>query len=477
MLGGGPAGLAAAIRLLERGGRDVSVRLLTQGHLLGGKASTHRDEDGFTWEHGFHVFFGFYTTLWGLLRRAGVDTDAVFTRNRGFTHFATDGGFDTFRLAVNPLVTALRLGAQPGMSGSDRWGMLRFAGRWAGARARRRDIEDLDDICFAAWAADMGLSPAMVDSPRVRFTAEGYFNDPHPISAFVVMRSVQLLSRDRRAADYYYQRVGLSEGVYEPLGAYFERLGGTLERYRKVVGLARQGRRIIGVEVAEPDPTIHVTAAGCGQPWGPSVPVFPHTRRWIEDFDVVVCTLPRRCVEELEGDLLERPALAGLRHLRDVVTLSLQAFLDHPCPSRRFGAINGLGPPLPLAVDYQQLRGRWATDPAIRCTLSWVGQLAGFEDRTNSELLAGALEGAERAGFTGAGDATPVRWGVRRNQSRYDTFALTEPGALRYRPPPAVGLENLWLAGDWVRNELDIPCMEAAARSGFEAADLALAGA
>ncbi|MBT3223029.1 MAG: NAD(P)-binding protein, partial [Proteobacteria bacterium] len=52
VLGGGPAGLSAAIRLKEKGGRDVDVRLLTQGHLYGGKASTHRDDEGYTWEHG-----------------------------------------------------------------------------------------------------------------------------------------------------------------------------------------------------------------------------------------------------------------------------------------------------------------------------------------------------------------------------------------------------------------------------------------
>jgi len=469
VLGAGPAGLAAAIRLKERGGDRVQVRLLTQGHLLGGKAATHRDDEGFTWEHGFHVFFGWYRTLWGLLRRAGVDARAAFSPNRGWTHFADDrGGIDSFRLATNPILTWARFTA-------DVPGALGFALRWVLARAQEPRFEDLDDVCFDAWAAEMGLPTEVTRSARFRFTTEAYFNDPHPISAFVVMRSIQLLSRDRRAAEYYYQRVGLSEGVWGPLAAYFGRLGGQIEPYNKVTGLEIAGDRVGAVRVARPAPAVHA----CGRPWPERIPVDAAGERWVEDFDAAVCALPRLCLMELNpGDdaLWGRSALAGVGRLRGIAPLSVQAFFDRPFPSPRRGAVNGLGAPLPLAVDYQQLGGRWASDPSIESTMSFVGQVAGFEEMDDEALLAAALERGERAGFEGMASAEPTRWGVRRNGSHHNRFALTEPGALRYRPPSDVGLENLFLAGDWVRNRVDIPCMEAAAVSGFEAADRVLRG-
>ena len=470
VLGAGPAGLAAAIRLKERRGAKVDVRLLTQGHLLGGKAATHRDAEGYTWEHGFHVFFGFYRTLWGLLRRAGADLDAAFTRNRGWTHFATDKGFDSFRLSVNPLLTVARFGQAPGITASDRLSMLRFGLNWATQRATDPRIEDIDDLCFEAWAADMGLSSSVVSGARMRFTAEAYFNDPHPISAYAVMRSVQLLSTDRRAGDYYYQRVGLSEGVWKPLAAYFEKLGGVLLPYSRVTGLAMSGGRITGVKVAAPDPTDHAEGENT---WPDPIPVVDGSERWLEDFDGVICTLPRANLLELDApqELWDRPELAGLSHLRDVVTLSAQAFYEQPLPNRRFGAINGLGPPLPLAVDYQQLGGRWATNPAVRSTMSWVGQLEGFEDLDDDALFAEAVAAADRAGFTGISGAVPLRKKVERNSASYERFTLTEPGALRYRPEVDIGVHNLRLAGDWVRNRIDVPCMEGAAVCGFAAAD------
>ena len=34
--------------------------------------------------------------------------------------------------------------------------------------------------------------------------------------------------------------------------------------------------------------------------------------------------------------------------------------------------------------------------------------------------------------------------------------------------------DTLWLAGDWVRSELDFPCMETAVRTGLAAADAVL---
>ena len=67
VVGGGIAGLSAALILAERG---VAVTLLEKESTWGGRVRSWTLPDGRSMSRGFHAFFGQYYTLRSMLRRA-----------------------------------------------------------------------------------------------------------------------------------------------------------------------------------------------------------------------------------------------------------------------------------------------------------------------------------------------------------------------------------------------------------------------
>ena len=99
VVGGGPAGLAAAEALADEG---VDVTLATLGHNLGGKACSWTREDGLVAEHGQHVMLGFYKEMRALLRRCGVDPEATSVSNGGHFYIREDRDQRTHHLRLGP---------------------------------------------------------------------------------------------------------------------------------------------------------------------------------------------------------------------------------------------------------------------------------------------------------------------------------------------------------------------------------------
>ena len=459
VVGGGLAGLSAGIRLLEeRPGAEVT--LYTLGHHLGGKATSYRDDDGFPIDHGFHALSTNYHRLLGLLARSGVEKSKTLMLDRG-TYYYDDR---TGKIAKSGTVADL---LRP-----DTLKMLAFFSKNAGLIYKEPEIEQFDDVCWTAWTVQHGLEEGLTKKRSFRFSQDALFNWPHEVSAYITLKSLRLLGG---SSQYYLVDGTYGEDVIEPLVNRFRKLGGTLQLFHKLVEILHAGTRVTGLRFSLPDFTFHNHGR---TKWERAVRVLPERTATVTDFDHVVLAVPVDNFRELNpGDCVFWREFAGVEHLQTVATLSLQVWTEQCVLPGVAACINALDEPLPMVIDYKDLKSRYRNDDRFGSALEWVGQETSFEQLSDEELKATAYNCLARVlGAKDPRQAGIIHESLNRNTSNHERYLLTDPGTLKFRPRPKTAFRNLFLAGDWVRNDVDVPTMEGAVCSGYTAVDELLKG-
>ncbi|MCC6999961.1 MAG: FAD-dependent oxidoreductase [Deltaproteobacteria bacterium] len=480
VVGAGPAGLAAAARLVERGGARLRVRLAALGHHLGGKAASWRDSEGRYIDHGQHVVIGWYRELLALLERAGVDTRARLSWNGGETHLyePRDQRVHTLHLRRNPIAMLAAALGYSGLTGAEKANVASFVTRNAGLFLGLQELEQFDDVCFTTLCLANGLRPSIVKTSIFLASRTAQLNWPGEISAYSMLKATREMGRDYKSARYAFVDGGMSERFWQPVLEYFARLGGEFEMMKKLTAIHVDHGRAVGVSFGEPDSGGHDQHSRHRSAFAGAIPIKPGTERVDRDFDYLITTLPATAFQELNpGDTAfwSIPAFAGVRNLRGVRPLALQIWHRAALTRRYPGALGGLDGPLPYLVDNKHLARDYREDPRYGAVLHFVGQETGFEHWSDERLLAQCLRnlrhvpGAEQLDREGV-----LHWQVVRHHSPDQLYFYTEPGINRFRPHARTPLANLFLAGDWVRSELDFPCMETAVRTGLSAADKVL---
>jgi Acetoacetate decarboxylase (ADC) len=113
----------------------------------------------------------------------------------------------------------------------------------------------------------------------------------------------------------------------------------------------------------------------------------------------------------------------------------------------------------------------------LRYEVIATGPERGYEEIPDEVVKEGFLKGLRDAGFRISDDPSDMHVVLRRNRESFHRYLLTRPGELSLRPVHQSPLENLCLAGAWVRNDFALPCVDAAAEGAIKVAELIAARA
>ncbi len=423
IVGGGLAGMAAAVALEEAG---AQVTLIESRKSLGGRASSFEDpQTGDTLDNCQHVLLGCCTNLLDFYRRLGVEHHIRYERT---VHFIDPHGGKHDLTGVRGLPAPLHLG--PSFA---RFGALTIRERAALSRAMLAMIRlgkagrlKLGDISFGQWLDEHHQPAALVEKMYDPILVGSLNEDCRKASAAYAIQVFQ----DAMLANAHGYVIGmpacpLSE-LYATLPCRDVRLGTRVSEIRFEDGRAT-GVELAGGEFLPADAVVLATNYHAVMRWVPAALAARDSR------------------------------FENLDKLQSVPILGAHMWFDKPILTDTHAAF--------ICGPLQWLFKKDADGKVVHGVISAARQ---WLDVPRDDALK-QFERQIREVFPHAVDAKLLR-GVTVIEKRA-TFAAT-PGVDRLRPrqsPPAGGIENLYLAGDYTLSGWPAT-MEGAVRSGYLAA-------
>ncbi|MEV4558518.1 hydroxysqualene dehydroxylase HpnE [Kitasatospora sp. NPDC049285] len=437
VVGGGLAGITAALRLAEAGHRTT---LLEARPRLGGLAFSFRRGE-LTVDNGQHVYLRCCTAYRGLVDRLGANAlvDLQPRLDVPVLGLAADGTRTLGRLRRAQLPVPLHLAASlatyPHLSPADRLRVVRGA-----LALQRLDLDDpaLDDLSFGDWLRRHGQTPATVEAvwDLVGIATLNATADRTSMALAAKVFKTGLLS-DPGAADIGMAAVPLGEIHHDRALAELERAGVRVMLRTKAAELKAAEPHAVRLEGGELLTADTVVLAGAQ--------------------DTAAALLPPGAI----------PQQQRLAEFGTAPILNVHVVYDRKLLRRPFFA--ALGSPVQFVFDRTAHSG--LAVPGAQYLA--VSQSAAEDeiDLPVAELRARYLPELERL-LPAAREARVLDFFVTRERTA--TFDPA-PGTARLRPGARTGMPGVLLAGSWTATGWPAT-MEGAVRSGHAAADAALAG-
>ena len=448
IVGGGPAGLAAAKYLADAG---RSALVLEKRPILGGKLSSWRDRDGDVLETGLHSFFGGYATVHALLRDVGI---AHHVRWQPHTlTFAMPPGFSN-RVGANAVFEEFHFVDAPSPFNGigavlnaryvfNAWEKVLFAlGTAPILTGDHAYAERQDDITYAAWHRKRGMSEHMLQTFFAPMALALNFTPADAISAEAMLRVMAYFASSRDASRSGFLDGPPNERLIEPIAAHVRERGVRIESTARVAQLLFADGRCTGVRTDD--------------------------GRTYEAEHVILATPVHDAAKLLPPEMLRDPLVHGVGKLTSSPVINGHFWFDRPI-SPHTNLIFGAGTLLPVHADLGQASPgyEWPKKSFLEVCIAPADDLMALDDDTVIERVLADMTKL----YPLATKQTLVKAKlVRVPKSVY----RASPGAERLRPGTRTPVANLLLAGCYTNHGFPAS-IEGALRSARAAADAVLA--
>jgi hydroxysqualene dehydroxylase len=440
VVGGGFAGLAAAISLQER---RHEVTLLERRGILGGRATSFDDaQSGEAVDNGTHLMIAGYRDTLDLVRRAGAE-DLLLVQDRLHIEYVDDEGRSA--LDCPPLTAPLHLLA--GIFGLRLpWRVKLGAVRFGLAARYGRTPQGLT---LAEWLARTGQGP---EARRLLWDplATAILNETPERAAATLFHRVfqEAFLKDHLAARLVFLRAGYA-ALHERLARYLEARGGHVRRRALADEILIDDGRVNGVRLVQRAATREEMRRGKKE-------VSETVAAEAVISAVTWSALPALLPEALRST----PPFDAIARLTASPIVSIELWLDRPVVETVMVGLRDSE--VEWVFDKGRLYGRDGAPQHLAFIVSAAHRSA---PRKNAELVSLA-EAALRRYFPAMKEAAVVRSLVVREPEA--TFS-SDPAAEELRPGPRTFVKGFYLAGDWTRTGLPAT-IEGAVRSGLAAA-------
>ncbi len=448
VIGGGPAGLAAA-KYLADAGRTALV--LEKRPVLGGKLSSWRDRDGDVLETGLHSFFGGYDTVLSFLRDVGIAQHVLWQPHT--LTFAMPPGFSN-RVGADPVFEEFHFVDAPSPFNGigavlnaryvfNAWEKVLFATGTLPVLVGDQSYADRqDDITYADWHRRRRMSEHMLQTFFAPMALALNFTPVDKISAEAMLRVMAYFASSKDASRAGFLDGPPNERLIEPIADHVRAQGVRIESNARVGELLFSGDRCSGVRTTD--------------------------GRTFEADNVIVATPVHDAAKLLPAAMLRDPLVHGVGKLTSSPVINGHFWFDRPI-SPHTNLIFGAGTLLPVHADLGQASPGydWHKKSFIEVCIAPADDLMALDDEAIVERVMADMTKL----YPLATKATLVKAKlVRVPKSVY----RASPGAEKLRPGSRTPVANLFLAGCYTNHRFPAS-IEGAMRSARAAADLVLA--
>lgn len=245
VVGGGLAGLTAALRLTQRGYRVV---LVEGRHVLGGRTSSW-NENGMLVESGLHRYLGFYRAMPKLFHDIGIDiNDLVIWEDEVEIRLPDESHALGFSLARKPWKTLRTLVDQSEfLNWSDKFSLLKVT--IPGIARSIFNKDGLDEESLENYAVAHGASERVRERIVTPFSTGLFFLPPSQYSAYAYFAPfIPALLQPHRIGVAAF-RGGMSDVLANPIRDWLVEHGASVQTGAPVQQLIVQDGRVVGVKV------------------------------------------------------------------------------------------------------------------------------------------------------------------------------------------------------------------------------------